>query len=73
MVKKDKNTPFECSGQILYNWSENDWTKRLVTGLQKMLPNHKHLANLGISGSTSNDSSSEEELIENSLPNVIHF
>ena len=106
--KRDKNTPFECSGQILYNWSENDWTKRLVTGLQKMLPNHnvtytaewgtqwdknllthlgvkigsanyflfrgspdivignKHLANLGISGSTSNDSSSEDEIIENS-------
>ena len=38
--KRDKNTPFKCSGQIVYNWSENDWTKRLVTGLQKMLPNY---------------------------------
>ena len=107
--KKRQNTPFECSGQILYNWSENEWTKRLVTGLQKLLPNHnvtytaewgtqwdkylltrlgviksysanyflfrgspdivignKHLANHGISGSTANDSSSEDELIENS-------
>ena len=104
--KGNNNTPFECSGHIVYNWSENDWTKRLVTGLRKMLPDHdvtytaewgtqwdknlltrlgvkeigaanyflfrgspdivignKHLANLGI---TSNDSSSEDELIENS-------
>ena len=106
MVKKETKT---CSGQILHKWSENEWTKILVTGLQKMLPNHnvtytaewgtqwdkylltrlgvikscsanyflfrgspdivignKHLANLGISGSTANDSSSEDELIENS-------
>ena len=32
-------TPFECPmGSYCFNWSENDWTKRLVHGLQKLLP-----------------------------------
>ena len=32
-------TPFECPmGSPCYNWSENDWTRRLFHGLQKLLP-----------------------------------
>ena len=38
----------------------------LFRGSPDIVIGNKHLANLGISGSTSNDSSSEDELIENS-------
>ena len=38
----------------------------LFRGSPDIVIGNKHLANLGICGSTSNDSSSEDELIENS-------
>jgi len=32
-------TPFECPmGSPCYKWSENDWTRRVVHGLHKLLP-----------------------------------
>lgn len=39
--KDDTGTPFESPpDQHIYNWSENDWTKRLAHGIQKILPEH---------------------------------
>ena len=48
-------TPFECPmGSYCFNWSENDWTKRLVHGLQKLLPAAKvtYSAQMGPTWST---------------------
>ena len=36
--KDDADTPFRTPGPKSYNFEENDWTKRLVPGIRKMLP-----------------------------------
>ena len=43
-------TPFKCPmGSPCYNWLENEWTRQLVHGLQKLLPAAKvtHTALMG--------------------------
>ena len=34
-----RGSTFECPDGRCFDWEENDWTKRLVHGLQKLIPN----------------------------------
>lgn len=51
----DTGTPFECPpDHHTYNWRENDWTKRLVPGIRKILPEEIEVTYTAESGLTWN-------------------
>ena len=46
----DIGTPFESPSPFTFNWQENDWTKRLVYGIKKLLPQRQvtYTAEMGL-------------------------
>ena len=39
--ERSEDTPYVAPSPYAFNWQEDDWTKRLVPGIQKLFPNRR--------------------------------